>query len=135
MNLSIGEVAARTGLSVHTLRFYENEELFARPVRRDSAGRRVFDEDDVGWLHFCMRLRDSGMPVPAIREYAALVRAGEGNEPRRLELLREHQERVAARLDELVTCQQIIDTKVKMYQERVGGNTADPFFKVPAKQG
>ena len=33
--LSIGQVAERTGLTVHALRFYEREGLFATPVHRD----------------------------------------------------------------------------------------------------
>lgn len=37
--LSIGEVAARTGLSVHALRFYEREALLAGPVRRTPGSR------------------------------------------------------------------------------------------------
>ncbi|HEX3487993.1 MAG TPA: MerR family DNA-binding transcriptional regulator, partial [Streptosporangiaceae bacterium] len=38
--LSIGQVAGRTGLSVHALRFYEREGLLATPVHRDGGGRR-----------------------------------------------------------------------------------------------
>ena len=44
---SIGEVAERTGLSVHALRFYEREGLFADPVRRASNGHRIYSEDDL----------------------------------------------------------------------------------------
>ena len=47
--LSIGEVSALTGLTTHTLRFYEQEGLFAAPVRRNAAGRRVFTADEVEW--------------------------------------------------------------------------------------
>nr|WP_218119972.1 MerR family DNA-binding transcriptional regulator [Actinopolyspora mzabensis] len=36
--MSIGEVAERTGLSVHTLRFYERQELLLSAVRRSSGG-------------------------------------------------------------------------------------------------
>ncbi|WP_369183010.1 MerR family DNA-binding transcriptional regulator [Streptomyces sp. Y1] len=45
MDLSIGEVAQRSGLSVHALRFYEREGLFANPVRRLANGRRVYHEE------------------------------------------------------------------------------------------
>ncbi|MFD3972326.1 MerR family DNA-binding transcriptional regulator [Streptomyces cyaneofuscatus] len=44
--LSIGQVAERTGLSAHALRFYENEGLFLTPVRRGAGGRRVYGEDE-----------------------------------------------------------------------------------------
>jgi len=76
--LSIGQVAERTGLGVHTLRFYEREGLLAMPVRR-AAGRRVYSEDDVEWLDICTELRSSGMPPAEIRRYAELVREGLGN--------------------------------------------------------
>jgi DNA-binding transcriptional MerR regulator len=45
--LSIGQVAARTGLSVHALRFYEREGLLASPAERGPAGRREYRERDV----------------------------------------------------------------------------------------
>jgi DNA-binding transcriptional MerR regulator len=126
--LSIGQVAERTEISVHALRFYEREGLLANPVSRDSAGRRVYDESDVEWLNICSRLRASGMPLRVIREYAALVRAGSGNEAARLDLLREHQERVAAQLRELNECYDLITYKVKVYQQHLAEGDADQLW-------
>jgi DNA-binding transcriptional MerR regulator len=83
--LSIGQVAERTGLSAHTVRFYERAGQFAEPVQR-IAGRRVFSEEHVEWLALCSILRASGMPLAAIRAYAQLVRQGDGTEPERLAL-------------------------------------------------
>ena len=122
--LSIGQVAERTGLSVHTLRFYERAGILARPVARGSTGRRVYGEQDVEWLNICTRLRSSGMPLAAIRRYADLVRMGPGNEQDRLALLRQHQERVTAQIAELTECLNLISYKVKVYSERVAQGTA-----------
>jgi DNA-binding transcriptional MerR regulator len=94
--LSIGQVAERTGLSVHALRFYEREGLLAGPVERAAGGRRVYGQDDIEWLHVCVILRGSGMPLPTIRRYTELVRDGGGNEPERRELLRRHRTGVCA---------------------------------------
>ncbi|ALO05870.1 Cd(II)/Pb(II)-responsive transcriptional regulator [Streptomyces venezuelae] len=80
MDLSIGEVAERSGLSVHALRFYEREGLFANPVRRLSNGRRIYHEEDLEWLAICTKLRSSGMPLVMIRQYIDLVRQGPGND-------------------------------------------------------
>ncbi|MGW2216659.1 MerR family transcriptional regulator [Nonomuraea sp. NPDC001684] len=118
--LSIGQVAERTGLSVHTLRFYEQEGLLAQPVQRGATGRRVYSEGDVDWLGVCIRLRASGMPLTDIRRYTELVRAGHGNEAERLEVLREHQERVLARMRELDGCLKLITNKVAVYEGRLG---------------
>lgn len=115
--LSIGDVAERTGLSVHALRFYEREGLLADPIGRDAAGRRVYREDDVGWLTVCVVLRGSGMPLPQIRRYTELVRAGEGNEPQRLDLLREHRQRVLGQLEQLTKCLDLINYKVAVYED------------------
>jgi DNA-binding transcriptional MerR regulator len=116
-DLSIGQVAERTGLSVHTLRFYEREGILADPVRRGAGGRRVYTEDDVGWLELCVILRASGMPLPAIRTYTELVRQGEGNEEQRIALLREHEEQVKVQMTQLARCLDLITFKVRVYED------------------
>lgn len=121
--LSIGELSAETGLSAHTLRFYEQENLFVNPVSRDGAGRRVFRRSDVQWLHLVTRLRDSGMALSDIAHYALLVRQGEGNEQERLDLLREHQERVQAQMDRLIASMTAISLKVELYENALAGGT------------
>jgi DNA-binding transcriptional MerR regulator len=134
--LSIGQVAGRTGLSVHALRFYEREGLLATPVHRDGGGRRVYSEWDVEWLELCIKLRESGMPLIAIRRYAELVREGEGNESDRLGLLREHEERITAQLTALRACLEVISFKVKLYEERLArGAWRDPLYTPPASGG
>ena len=115
--LSIGEVAERTGLSVHALRFYEREGLLAAPISRDAGGRRVYHEDDVDWLTVCVILRGSAMPLPQIRRYTELVRAGEGNEAERLDLLREHRQRVLDQMGQLRKCLDLINYKVGVYED------------------
>ncbi|MER7844990.1 MerR family transcriptional regulator [Kitasatospora sp. NPDC096077] len=125
MDLSIGEVARRSGLSVHALRFYEREGLFANPVRRLSNGRRVYHEEDLEWLAICLRLRSSGMSVAMIRGYIDLVRAGTGNERERLELLRRHQDDVAAQIRDLQVTLEVMREKVRVYEEHVARGEAD----------
>lgn len=124
--LSIGQVAERTGLSVHALRFYEREEIFSGPIRRGPGGHRVYTERDVEWLIFCTRLRASGMPLPAIRSYAELVRRGAGNERDRLAVLRQHRTEVRRQLDDLTECLALINRKVQMYEESLARGRAEP---------
>jgi DNA-binding transcriptional MerR regulator len=126
--LSIGQVAESTGLTVHALRFYEREGLLATPVHRDTAGRRLYSGWDLEWLDVCTRLRASGMPLAAIRQYAALVRAGTGNETDRLTLLREHQQRVAGQIAALTECLDLINFKIDLYEGSLAGGFADPLI-------
>lgn len=134
--LGIGEVAERTGLSVHALRFYEREGLLLHDVARDPGGRRRYVQDDVDWVTLLTRLRSSGMPLADVRRFADLVRAGPGNERERLELLREHQTRVEAQLEELQRCHELISWKVQHYDEQVVANGGrDPWVSPPTEPG
>lgn len=110
--LSIGQVAERSGLSVHALRFYEREGIFLSPIRRAAGGRRVYTEDDVDWLTLCTILRGAAMPLEDIRQYTELVRAGDGNEPERLVLLRQHEERVREQQQKLDRFRDLIRFKM-----------------------
>jgi DNA-binding transcriptional MerR regulator len=123
--LSIGQVAEKTGLSIHTLRFYEREGILPIPVSRDSAGRRVYTDNDVEWLMMCTMLRATGMPLAQVREYTGLVRRGAGNEQERLAVLYEHQERVNTQMRELQACLELITTKIGYYENELVRSAVD----------
>jgi len=125
--LSIGQVAVRTGLSVHALRFYEREGIL-HPVRRGPGGRRVYSEQDVEWLAVCTSLRASGMPLAAIRRYAELVSHGPGNEKDRLTLLRQHRQHVTSRIGQLTECLDLISYKVRVYEDHLAQGTASQLW-------
>lgn len=130
--LGIGEVARRTGLSVHTLRLYERRGLLASQVQRDRTGRRVYSDWDVEWLGNCAKFRASGMPLATIGRLAQLVREGTGNEAQRLELLREHRRQVTARLALLQECLDLIEAKVASYERHLSaGGSGDPWQQPP----
>ncbi|MEU4103462.1 MerR family transcriptional regulator [Streptomyces tanashiensis] len=122
--LSIGEVAERTGLSVHALRFYEREGLLVGPVRRTSGGRRRYTTSDVDWLLICVKLRESGMPLADLKRFAELVRHGSGNEAERLRLLDAHRQRVDAQIQALEECRSVITWKVAVYAEHLARGEA-----------
>ena len=125
---SIGEVSERTGFSRHTLRFYEKEGLFIGPVQRNAAGRRMFSEQEIGWLDVCSRLRSTGMPLPDIRRYAELVRGGSGTVGERFQILREHEARVRIQLADLQDVLSTIEAKVAFYAGRLAEGTADQLW-------
>ncbi|MBP2579883.1 DNA-binding transcriptional MerR regulator [Streptomyces sp. PvR006] len=122
--LGIGEVAERTGLSVHALRFYEREGLLVGPVRRTSGGRRRYTSPDVEWLQICVRLRESGMPLADLKRFAELVRHGPGNEAERLRLLDAHRRRVDAQIQALEECRSVIAWKADVYAEHLARDGA-----------
>jgi DNA-binding transcriptional MerR regulator len=123
--VSIAEAARRTGVSVHTLRYYERAGLVVTPVDRTAGGRRRYRKLDLDWIKICTKLRATGMPIKGIRRYADLVCAGPGNEQERLALLEAHRADVTAKLAELTENLKLIDHKIDVYQSRVAAGDAD----------
>jgi DNA-binding transcriptional MerR regulator len=123
--LSIAEAARRTGVSVHTLRYYERAGLVVTTVSRTAGGRRRYHRLDLEWITVCTRLRATGMPIRTIRRYAQLVSAGRGNEQDRLALLETHRAEVTARLAQLQDNLTLIDHKIDIYRGRVAAGDAD----------
>jgi DNA-binding transcriptional MerR regulator len=122
--LTIAEVAERTGLTRYTLRYYERDGLMLEVGRADS-GHRRYTEDDLGWIELITKLRATGMPIRDVRRYAELVRAGDGNEAERLELLHAHRERVRARLEAMAAHLDAIDMKISLYTDLSSPHPAD----------
>ena len=56
MSLTIAEAAEQTGLTAHTLRYYERDGLMRTPVRRSGSGHRAYDEDDLAWISLISKL-------------------------------------------------------------------------------
>ncbi len=117
--LTIAEAAERTGLTAHTLRYYERDGLLLGSVERASSGHRRYTERDLAWIEMVTRLRATGMPIRDVRRYAALVRAGEGNEADRLALLLAHREVVERQLAEVTSHLRAIDHKIAIYENAV----------------
>ncbi len=126
--LSIAEAARRTGVSVHTLRYYERAGLVVTTVDRTAGGRRRYQQLDLDWITICTRLRATGMPIKTIRRYAQLVSAGPGNEQERLDLLETHRADVTAKLAEIQEHLNLIDHKINVYRGRLAAGDADQLW-------
>lgn len=112
--MSIAEAAAHTGLSAHTLRYYEREGLLD-PVERTAGGHRSYDIAALDRVAFLSCLRDTGMPIRRMREFADLLR-DDATVARRIALLEGHEHDVRARIAELETSLQRITDKIDYYR-------------------
>lgn len=115
--VSIAEASARTGLTIDTLRYYERIGLIDPPAR-DSGGRRSYLEPDLDWLTFLVRMRTTGMPIKALREYAALRRHNtEASAVRRKQILLDHRRDIQGRMVELTACLDVLEYKISNYEQ------------------
>lgn len=110
----IGQLAARTGRSIHAIRWYEAQGLIPGVVR-DAGGRRVYSDLHLGWLDLMDRLRRTGMSIAQMREYTVLVKQGKSTLKQRQDLLRAHRTRVEQTIEEWTLALQLIDSKIEFY--------------------
>lgn len=111
---TISEVVAFTGLTAHTLRWYERIGLMPH-VDRSHTGQRRYSNRDLDWLDFVTKLRLTGMPVADMVRYAELVREGTGTYRERQELLERTRRDVLGRIAELRDTLAVLDRKISFY--------------------
>jgi DNA-binding transcriptional MerR regulator len=112
--MKIGQLVKRTGLTAHTIRYYERIGLLPY-ADRDQSGQRDYDQSILTWIEFLGHLKATGMPIREMLHYAALREAGPATEAGRRELLEQHRERVRVQLAELSACLLVLDTKIAGY--------------------
>lgn len=111
---TISEVADFTGLTAHTLRWYERIGLMPH-VDRSHTGQRRFSNRDLDWLAFVGKLRLTGMPVADMVTYAEMVRAGDHTYADRKALLEATRTDVLRRIAELQDTLTVLDFKISTY--------------------
>ncbi|MFC8537345.1 MerR family transcriptional regulator [Streptomyces sp. NPDC057249] len=111
---TISEVAVFTGLTAHTLRWYERIGLMPH-VDRSHTGQRRFSNRDLDWLAFVTKLRLTGMPVAHMVRYAELIREGDHTFEERQELLEATRRDVKTRIAELQDTLAVLDYKIDFY--------------------
>lgn len=112
--MKIGALAKRTGLSVHTLRYYERIGLLPCTFR-DASGQRSYDESVLNRIEFLGKLKTTGMPLRDMLLYTQLVALGPQTNEQRRALLTEHREKVRSHLTELENCLVVLDKKIDGY--------------------
>ena len=108
-------MAERTGTTIDTLRYYEKERLIIGVARADS-GHRRYSESDVGWVEVLRCLRQTGMPIQAMKAFADLGQQGEHTERERYQRLLAHREHVVAEICALDHALGVLDRKTDVYR-------------------
>ena len=117
MDYSIGEFSKATGLGIHTLRYYEHENLII-PLR-NSSNRRRYSEKDIAWIAFIKRLKATGMPIKEIKKYAALRAKGDATLSERMEMLMQHRQSLNERIRQLQEHEAMLDEKIAFYRQEI----------------
>lgn len=111
---SIAKVAEASGLSVPTLRFYEQERLIP-PVPRDGAGNRMYGEKELTRINTIRCLRAAGLTLPHMKQYFSLDGDGEEAVRIRREIMLRTQKSLRRQQEELQRCMRYLAMKIDHY--------------------
>ena len=117
MDYSIGEFSKVTGLGIHTLRYYEHENLIV-PLR-NASNRRRYSEKDIAWIAFIKRLKATGMPIKEIKKYASLRAKGDVTLSERMEMLIQHRQSMNEQIRQLQEHEAMLDEKIAFYRQEI----------------
>lgn len=118
MGYTIARVAEITGLSVHTLRYYEKEGLLPY-IKRDTNGNREFSESDLEWLQTITCLKNSGMTIKNLRRFIELYAKGESALEDRLNIMKEHKLVIEEKMKEINGYMNYVDYKIKFFEDKI----------------
>lgn len=134
--LSVAEMADITGVTAHTLRYYERAGLI-HPITRTVGNQRRYQPDDVDWVRFLVRLRETGMPIAQVRDYATLRTQGGSTLPAQVHLLTEHHEALRQRIKRLRDHERALAATIEDHQQmtdQADGAGAGKSYDEPRKR-
>ena len=123
MDYSIGEFSKVTGVGIHTLRYYEHENLII--PSRNASNRRRYSERDIAWIAFIKRLKATGMPIKEIKKYAELRAKGDVTLSERMEMLVQHRQSLNEQIRQLQEHEAMLDEKIAFYRQEIEGQRED----------
>ena len=115
---TIQEVSKKTGLTAHTLRYYEKEGLLSG-VERTQGGFRQYTDEDLERLGLICCLKNTGMSLQEIARFVQLTQAGEHTLRERVNMLTEHRENVIARMTEMQKHLEKVTWKVNYFSRKL----------------
>ena len=113
--LTVNEVSKKLNISVHTVRFYDDQGLFPGVIR-DKHGKRLFSDESLEWAHLVLCLRNTGMSIADIKHFIELCKAGDSTLLERYNIILAQKKKAESDLEEMQKRLCIISGKEKWYK-------------------
>lgn len=124
-DLTIDQASAATGVSKHTLRYYEREGLLPA-IEKAPSGHRRYSPGDLEWVRFLQLLRATGMPIREMKSFVALTHAGDHTIPDRIAVLDRYRTALVQRMAEDRDHLERLDRKLGIYRDLVAVRDTTP---------
>ena len=121
---SIQDVSKKTGLTTHTLRYYEKEGLISG-VERSQGGFRQYTDEDLERLGLICCLKNTGMSIQEIARFVQLTHEGNHTLKERVQMLKDHREQVIERIAEMEKHLDKVTWKINFFSEKLRAYEAE----------
>lgn len=129
----IGDISKMYGISQDTLRYYDKAGLLPF-VKKNQAGRRIFTEDDLGYIEVIDCLKRSGIPVKEIAKFMDWCVEGDKTLPQRYAFMVEQEAALERKIQDLQAQLDFLRWKKWYYQIANEAGTEKIFFKEGSRQ-
>lgn len=116
--MNINKFALLVKVSAYTLRYYEKIGLL-RNIKRNSSGHRFYTQNDIEWVRFIVRLKETGMDLETIKQYADLRENGDCTLQMRREMLNDHRNKLKLDMDIQLAHFKALESKISFYDDKI----------------
>lgn len=116
--MNIKQVADMFDLTVETIRYYERVGVIP-PVERDKNGYRVFKKRDLNWVFLAKSLRNAGLSIESLIEFAALSQFTDDKRLAQKDILNEQLKELNGKIEEMVRVRDLLEYKIETYDEHL----------------
>lgn len=130
MSYSIKEVSQKLNISAYALRYYEREGLLPF-VKRDDNGRRIYTNDDLGWVQLVNCMRTMGMSIAYIKNYVKLCVEGDETKAERRNIIQDQKDLIQKEIKKYTELLELVNLKLDYYDEKI---SRDEFKEIMLKK-
>ncbi|MDF2512769.1 MAG: hypothetical protein K0S04_2635 [Herbinix sp.] len=112
---TVKQLSDKLGISVHTIRFYDDQGLFPE-VSRDHYKNRIFTEESLSWVNLVLCLRNTGMSISEIKHYINLCQEGDSTVHERYQIILNQKKKAEEDLKEMQKRLEVLAHKEKYYE-------------------
>ena len=121
---TVKEVAQMMKISVHTVRYYDNEGLIPF-VSRTQSNIRMFSEYDLSWIRTVHCLRATNLSINDIKKYIDLCLKGNKTIPQRAKIIFDQEKNLKEHLKQLQEQMKVLQMKKKYYTDLLKNKSKD----------
>lgn len=118
---SVTEATKISGLSAHTLRYYDDLGLFPF-LKRTQTDKRLFSDADMQWVQLIECLRNTGMPISEVKNYVELCLKGDSTLNERLEIVKKQETIMKEQIKEMRKHLKLLQFKKNYYEQQLSDN-------------